>query len=117
MIKIIESFKKPYLVLGSPGGSRIITTVLQVALNVLEYKKNIKQAVISPRFHHQWLPDVLLMEEGFSSDTISLLREKGHTVRSSRTMGSVQAIISEGDYFYGAADPRRPEAGAVAVSP
>ena len=114
---IIFKDKKPYLVLGSPGGSRIITTVLQVALNVLEYKKNIKQAVISPRFHHQWLPDVLLMEEGFSSDTISLLREKGHTVRSSRTMGSVQAIISEGDYFYGAADPRRPEAGAVAVSP
>ena len=108
---------KPYLVLGSPGGSRIITTVLQVVLNVLEHKMNIKKAVISPRIHHQWLPDVLLMEEGFSSDTLSLLKAKGHTIRPSRTMGSVQAIVSSGDYFYGAADPRRPSSGAVAVNP
>jgi len=108
---------KPYLVLGSPGGSRIITTVLQVVLNVLEHKMNIKKAVISPRIHHQWLPDVLLVEEGFSSDTLSLLKAKGHTIRPSRTMGSVQAIVSSGDYFYGAADPRRPSSGAVAVNP
>ena len=108
---------KPYLVLGSPGGSRIITTVLQVVLNVLEHKMNIKKAVISPRIHHQWLPDVLLVVEGFSSDTLSLLKAKGHTIRPSRTMGSVQAIVSSGDYFYGAADPRRPSSGAVAVNP
>ena len=114
---IVFKNQKPYLVLGSPGGSRIITTVLQVVINVLEHDMNIKQAVISPRIHHQWLPDVLLMEEGFSSDTIDLLKEKGHTIRPSRTMGSVQAIISKDNYLYGAADPRRPEAGAVVVSP
>ena len=114
---IILKDKKPYMVLGSPGGSRIITTVLQVTLNVLEHNMNIKQAVVSPRVHHQWLPDVLLMEHGFSSDTIALLKKKGHTIRSSRTMGSVQAIIFKDNYFYGAADPRRPEAGAVMVSP
>ena len=114
---IVFKNQQPYLVLGSPGGSRIITTVLQVVINVLEHDMNIKQAVISPRIHHQWLPDVLLMEEGFSSDTIDLLKEKGHTIRPSRTMGSVQAIISKDNYLYGAADPRRPEAGAVVVSP
>ncbi len=114
---IVFKDKKPFLVLGSPGGSRIITTVLQVVLNVLEHQMNVKQAVISPRIHHQWLPDVLLMEEGFSSDTLSLLKAKGHTIRPSRTMGSVQAIVSSGDYFYGAADPRRPSSGAVAVNP
>ena len=114
---IVFKDKKPFLVLGSPGGSRIITTVLQVVLNVLEHQMNVKQAVISPRIHHQWLPDVLLMEEGFSSDTLSLLKAKGHTIRPSRTMGSVQAIVSKGDYFYGAADPRRPSSGAVPVNP
>ena len=114
---IVFKNKKPYLVLGSPGGSRIITTVLQVALNVLEHDMSVKQAVVSPRVHHQWLPDVLLMEEGFSPDTVTLLEEMGHTIRSSRTMGSVQAIIYKDKYFYGAADPRRPSSGAVAVNP
>nr|MCS5548696.1 gamma-glutamyltransferase [SAR86 cluster bacterium] len=114
---IVFKNKEPYLVLGSPGGSRIISTVLQVALNVLEHDMNVKQAVVSPRIHHQWLPDVLLMEEGFSPDTIEMLEDLGHTIRPSRTMGSVQAIISKEKYFYGAADPRRPESGAVAVSP
>ncbi len=114
---IIFKDKKPYLVLGSPGGSRIITTVLQVALNVLEHGMNIKQAVVRPRVHHQWLPDVLLMEGGFSPDTVTLLGEMGHNIRPSRTMGSVQAIIYKDNYFYGAADPRRPSSGAVAVNP
>ena len=113
---IVFKDKKPYLVLGSPGGSRIITTVLQVVLNVLEHNMNVMQAVVSPRIHHQWLPDVLLMEEGFSSDTKALLEMKGHLIKPSRTMGSVQAIISKDNYFYGAADPRRPSSGAVSVS-
>jgi len=108
---------KPYIVLGSPGGSRIITTVLQVILNVLEHKMNISEAVIRPRIHHQWLPDILLVEKGFSKDTLKLLNGKGHQTKDYRSMGSVQAILKEGDYFYGAADPRRPGAGAVAVRP
>ena len=64
---------KPYMVLGSPGGSRIITTVLQVTLNVLEHEMNISEAVIRPRMHHQWFPDILLVENGFSKDTFKLL--------------------------------------------
>ena len=104
----------PDLVLGSPGGSRIITTVLQVALNVMEHNMNVAEAVNSPRIHHQWLPEVLMMEKGFGPDTEKLLEEKGYKLYPSSTMGSVQAILKEGDYFYGAADPRRPSSGAVA---
>ena len=100
--------------LGSPGGSRIITTVLQVALNVMEHDMNVAQAVNSPRIHHQWLPEVLMMEKGFGPDTERLLEEKGYRLYPSRTMGSVQAILKEGEYFYGAADPRRPSSGAIA---
>ncbi len=111
---IIFKDKNPYFVLGSPGGSRIITTVLQVALNVMEHDMNIAQAVNSPRMHHQWLPEVLMLEDGFSPDTIEILEDKGYQIYPSRTMGSVQAIVKEGDYFYGAADPRRPDSGAVA---
>tara|TARA_Y100001970_G_scaffold6943_2_gene7958 strand:- start:13094 stop:14812 length:1719 start_codon:yes stop_codon:yes gene_type:complete len=111
---IIFKDNNPYLVLGSPGGSRIITTVLQVALNVMEHGMNVAQAVNSPRIHHQWLPELLMLEEGFSPDTKKLLKAKGYKLYSSRTMGSVQAILKDGAYFYGAADPRRPSSGAVA---
>ena len=111
---IIFKDNNPYLVLGSPGGSRIITTVLQVALNVMEHDMNVAQAVNSPRIHHQWLPEVLMLEKGFGPDTERLLEEKGYRLYPSRTMGSVQAILKEGDYFYGAADPRRPSSGAIA---
>jgi gamma-glutamyltranspeptidase/glutathione hydrolase len=114
---IIFKDDKPYIIVGSPGGSRIITTVLQVVLNLMEFEMNVAQAVASPRIHHQWLPDLLLVESGFSQDTLNILEKKGHKLREGRTMGSVQAILKEGNYFYGAADPRRPGAGAVAVSP
>ena len=110
---IIFKDQKPYMVFGSPGGSRIITTVLQVALNVMEHEMNIAQAVHSPRIHHQWLPEVLMIEKGFGSDTEKILESKGYKLYPSSTMGSVQAIIKEGNYFYGSADPRRPNAGVA----
>jgi gamma-glutamyltranspeptidase/glutathione hydrolase len=108
---IIFKDNEPYMVFGSPGGSRIITTVLQVALNVMDHDMNIAQAVHSPRIHHQWLPEVLMIESGFGADTERLLNEKGYKLYPSTTMGSVQAIMKEGNYFYGSADPRRPSAG------
>jgi len=110
---IIFKNNEPYMVFGSPGGSRIITTVLQVALNVMDHDMNIAQAVHSPRIHHQWLPEVLMIESGFGPDTERLLKEKGYKLYPSTTMGSVQAIMKEGDYFYGSADPRRPSAGVA----
>ena len=112
---IVFKGNDPYLVLGSPGGSRIISTVLQVIVNVLVHEMNVAEAVNSPRIHHQWYPDTLYIEKGYSPDTLKLLEEKGHSLSSSGTMGSVHAIIKEEDYFYGAADTRRPNSGAIPV--
>jgi len=106
---------KPYVVTGSPGGSRIISTVLQVLVNVMDHQMNIAAAVNAPRIHHQWLPDQLELEPGFSPDTIKLLQAKGQQVKQGRTMGSVQSIMFENGMFYGVSDPRRPDAGTVAV--
>jgi gamma-glutamyltranspeptidase/glutathione hydrolase len=106
---------KPYVVTGSPGGSRIISTVLQVLVNVMDHQMNIAAAVNAPRVHHQWLPDQLELEPGFSPDTIKLLQVKGQQVKQGRTMGSVQSIMFENGVFYGVSDPRRPDAGTVAV--
>jgi len=106
---------KPYVVTGSPGGSRIITTVLQVLINVMDHKMNIAAAVNAPRAHHQWLPDQLELEPGFSPDTIKLLKAKGQNVQMGKTMGSVQSIMFDNGLFYGVSDPRRPDAGTVAV--
>ena len=110
---IIFKDEDPFMVFGSPGGSRIITTVLQVALNVMDHDMNIAQAVHSPRIHHQWLPDVLMIEKGFGVDTENILKQKGYRLYPSSTMGSIQAIMKEGNYFYGSADPRRPSAGVA----
>ena len=104
---------KPLLVTGSPGGSRIITTVLQVVLNVIDHGMNVADAVQAPRIHHQWLPDRLFIEPGFSPDTLALLQERGHQIQQVRTMGSVQSIMWQHGLFLGAADSRRPDAAAV----
>ena len=72
---------KLWLVLGSPGGPTIITTVANILINVVDFKLDIQQAVNAPRFHHQWIPDRLIMErDRFSPDTINLLQSRGHTV-------------------------------------
>ena len=71
---------KPFLVTGSPGGSRIITTTLQVIMNVIDHGMNVAEATYAPRVHHQWLPDELRIEEGLSPDTVRLLEQKGHKV-------------------------------------
>lgn len=107
---------RPYLVTGSPGGSRIITTVLQTILNVIDHKMNIADAVSAPRLHHQWQPDKLFMEPGFSPDTVKLLQSMQHEVTPTRSMGSAQSIVWRDGVFYGAADPRKPDAKAIAVN-
>jgi len=95
-----------YLVAGSPGGPRIISTVLQVLLNVFDFGMNVQEAVDWPRFHHQWLPDKLYVERGFSPDTVRLLEARGHTVENARSIGEVAAILSSGAWLEGAADSR-----------
>ena len=102
---------KVFLVTGSPGGSRIITTVLQVIMNVIDHGMNIAEASAAPRMHDQWQPDELRVEEGFSPDTLRLLRGMGHNVVVKPTMGSTQSIMRRGDgALFGASDPRRPAA-------
>ena len=105
---------QPILATGSPGGSRIIMSVLQMIVNVIDHEMNIGVASSAPRMHHQWLPDVVQLESGFSPDTIRELRRRGHTVKgSSYTIGNVQSVSRGGDYFLGAADPRRPGGSSV----
>jgi gamma-glutamyltranspeptidase/glutathione hydrolase len=69
-----------FLVLGSPGGPRIISTVMNILTNVTDFRMNIQEAVNAPRFHHQWMPDTIYVERGFSPDTLRLLREMGHQI-------------------------------------
>jgi len=99
------------MVLGSPGGGRIPNIIAQVISNVIDHKMSYSEAVLSPRIN-QRLEGNLELESGFSPDTIELLEGRGHEVKSSNTMGSVQAIFVEGDLIYGVADTRRP--GALA---
>ena len=106
---------KPYVITGSPGGSRIITTVLQLLVNVIDFDMNIAEATVQPRFHHQWLPDQLQMEPGHSYDTQERLKTMGHKVTDSASQGSLQSIMLDKGLFFGAADTRRPGAGAIGV--
>jgi gamma-glutamyltranspeptidase/glutathione hydrolase len=69
------------MVLGSPGSSKIITTVANVLMGVVDYGMNIQESVDAPRFHNQWLPDILNVEQWFSPDTVSILRKMGYTVQ------------------------------------
>ena len=93
---IVEKAGKLYMVLGTPGGSRIITSVLQTILNVYEFKMNIQKAVNKPRFHHQWLPDEVLFEpNGFERKTLENLKQKGYNIveKEATVIGKVDAIL------------------------
>jgi gamma-glutamyltranspeptidase/glutathione hydrolase len=100
---------KPVLVTGSPGSSRIISTVVQVLTNVIDHGMNIQEAVNAPRVHHEWLPDKLFVEKGISPDTIRLLQEMGYIVVGTEPMGAASSIMldQKTGMRYGAADPRR----------
>jgi gamma-glutamyltranspeptidase/glutathione hydrolase len=103
---------QPLLATGSPGGSRIITMVLQILLNVIDHDLNIAEATAAPRIHHQWLPDKLWVERGLGPDTLAILRQRSHQATPSRAAGSVQSVmrLANGTGFLGASDPRSPGA-------
>lgn len=106
----------PIMATGSPGGSAIITIVLQVVLNVLAYDMNIADAVAAPRIHHQWFPDSIRWEPGVGVDTRNRLQNMGHQLDSSpRVWGKAESIYASGDWLYGASDPRWPDSGAVSL--
>jgi len=104
---IVKQEGKNFLVTGSPGGSRIITTTLQVIMNVIDHGLNIQSAVAAPRIHHQWLPDEIRVEEGLSPDTVKALEEMGHTITPKSSMGAIQSIMIKDGMMHGGADPRR----------
>ena len=105
---IIEKNGKLFMVVGTPGGSTIITSVFQTILNVLEFDQDMQQAVTSKRFHHQWLPDqVNLEKDAFDSVTIEKLQQKGYKIITGGVGGRVDAILVTKDGNYqGGADPR-----------
>jgi gamma-glutamyltranspeptidase / glutathione hydrolase len=97
------------LVLGSPGGGTITNTVLQVLLNVLVFRMDVRQAVTAPRFHDQWLPDKLVVESwGFSADTLKMLKDSGYPLTTRASIGECEAIEVDpkAGWKFGAADPR-----------
>jgi gamma-glutamyltranspeptidase / glutathione hydrolase len=105
---------RPVLVTGSPGGSRIISTVLQVIVNALDYRMDIEAAVTAPRVHHQWMPDKVLVEPGFPEDVLAGLRAKGHNVVQAMTCCSANSIMVTPYGLLGAPDPRTRGAEAAA---
>ena len=101
---------KPFMVIGTPGGTTIITTVMQVICNVIDFDMNIQQAIDAPRIHHQWAPDETYFEKrGLNFDTIEKLKAMGHNLSERRgTSGLAEGIIIDTakGIYYGATDPR-----------
>jgi gamma-glutamyltranspeptidase/glutathione hydrolase len=104
---------KPVLVTGSPGGSRIISTVLQVIVNVLDYQMDVADAVAAPRLHHQWLPDEVRVERGFADDTLAALKAMGHVIVVPLGQTSANSIAVTPNGLLGAPDPRTRGAEAL----
>jgi gamma-glutamyltranspeptidase/glutathione hydrolase len=99
---------KPFLVLGAPGGSRIITAVLQVMLNVIDFGMNVQEAIDFPRVHHQWKPDRLDVERGVSPDTVAILKRMGYDIRENKpvVVARVEAILISDGWLQGGHDGR-----------
>jgi gamma-glutamyltranspeptidase/glutathione hydrolase len=104
---ILEKEGKLFMVVGTPGGSTIITSVFQTILNVVEFNQDAQQAVTSKRFHHQWLPDEVQTETGaLNADVINKLEQKGYRLISRGGIGRVDAIVVTPQGYVGGADPR-----------
>src|SRR5215470_15759981 len=99
---------KPFLALGAPGGSMIITAVLQVMLNVMDFGMNVQDAIDFPRIHHQWKPDTLGIERGVSPDTIALLKKAGYSIEEAKpiVIARVEAILLSDGWLQGGHDER-----------
>lgn len=106
---IVLKNDKPFIIIGSPGGSTIITTVLQVVLNIIEHEMDIYEAVAAPRVHSQWLPDVIITEpDAISNSVRKELESRGHKIIPYKGgyIGSANGILINEDRYYGAPDPR-----------
>ena len=105
---IIEKDNNLFMVLGTPGGSTIITSVFQTILNVIDFNMGMQEAVDSKKFHHQWLPDAIIIEKNtLSQENIDLLKEKGHFFVERNSIGRMDCIlIKEDKSLEGGADKR-----------
>ncbi|MEZ5892212.1 MAG: gamma-glutamyltransferase [Parvularculaceae bacterium] len=103
---------EPFMATGAQGGSRIITTVLQIIVNVVDRGMNIAEATDHPRIHNQWLPDQILVEPGLSADTMRLMEAKGHKFEPVDWYATPHTVMIEDGWYYGATDSRRPSGGA-----
>ena len=105
--------EKPFLITGSPGGSRIISTVLQMILNVVEFDMEVSDATIQPRIHHQWKPDILGIEAGLNPEVINLLKTTNQDIYIHSPGTSLESIVLKNNYHYGFGDTRRPDSLAL----
>ena len=109
---IVFHDSKPIIATGSPGGSRIITAVLQFLLNTLDFKMEISDATVVPRIHHQWKPDVLMLEKGFDTQHIESIKGFNQKVYISGPGTSLESLEIKNNLFYGFGDTRRPDSKA-----
>ena len=113
---IVTKDGKNFMVIGSPGGAAIITALAQCIMNVIDHKMEFRHAVESPRYHHQWLPDIIYSEKNrdvFSEETAAKLKELGHKIKTKKSIGNIQAILIDPQtgLFTGVCDNRRKPAG------
>jgi gamma-glutamyltranspeptidase/glutathione hydrolase len=110
---VLDPQQQLYLVVGTPGGPRIITMVYHVISNVIDHHMSLADAVTAPRMHHQGLPDSLQVEsDGFPAETLDSLRARGHAISARGTWGDVEAIIKTAQGWQGVSDPRLGGGGA-----
>ncbi len=95
------------IAVGASGGPVIISAVLEVVLDLVDFRMDPAEATAAPRFHHAWKPNVLKVEQGVDPATIAALRAKGHDVQETTFSSAVQVVVQEGDRYRGASDPRR----------
>jgi len=114
IVEYAEPRERPFLVLGSPGGGRIINAVFQVVVNVIDHQMPLQAAVNAPRIHHQWIPDLIYYEpRALPADLRHALKALGHTIATREMIGNVNAIgLDAQGHWLGAADPRK---GGTAV--
>ncbi len=112
---LFDAQGKVFLVTGTPGGSRIINVILQLLVNVIDYKLNIAEATVRSRIQQGWQKQDLGIETGTNPEVITLLERMGHKIDMQKTMGSTQSILWHDGVFEGAADPRRPNALALGL--
>lgn len=105
--------QRPWLITGSPGGSQIISTVLQTIVNSIDFEMNPAEAAATPRIHHQWQPDELRIEKGISADSIAILKQRGHQIQQKSSMGKTQTIQVIDGQYYGYSDPRNPDGATL----